>query len=393
MGKGKWRSILVLQRRQFLMGTTALGLGSLASGLVTSRALAALGTLDIFFNSDTNVVEFWASAIKPAFEAANPGVTLNLVSGGGGSAMNALAERAFAALQTKADPQVDMMEAAGPYTPAGAIEAGLWVDFSSIGLANAPKINPAVVNNKWSLPYRGSQVVMMYNGEKVPTPPKTFEELVAWIKANPGQFAYARPDLGDSGACFIERALHEVTGRSEGLFTNENYSDDYAAPMFEKLWVLLKDIAPSLYKGGEYTGGNTPSIQLLASGAISMTIAWSDMALVAMKEGVVPETTALAQLQDMAFVGGYSAVLVPTVAANKDLAIKLADFLISTEIQGKVVTDLGGFPAIKWSEMPAELAAKFANVAANSIPSFPGPWETHLFDGWYRNVASNLTRS
>jgi putative spermidine/putrescine transport system substrate-binding protein len=381
-----------LKRRDFLKGSAAVGLGGLTAGLLGSTAQAAPGTLDIFFNSDTNVVEFWAASVKPAFEAANPGVTLNLVSGGGGSAMGALSERAFAALQTKTDPQVDMMEAIGPYSPAGAIEAGLWVDFSTIGLSNIGKLNPAVINNKWSLPYRGSQVVLMYNGAKVPTPPKTFEELVAWIKANPGQFAYARPDLGDSGACFIERALQEVTGKNEALFTNENYSDEYATPMFEKLWVVLKDLAPSLYKGGEYTGGNTPSIQLLASGAITMTVAWSDMALTAMKEGVVPDTTALAQLQDMAFVGGYSAVLVPTVAANEALSLKLADFLISTEIQGKVVTELGGFPAINWSEMPADLAAKFANVAATSIPSFPGPWESHLFDGWYRNVASNLTQ-
>lgn len=383
---------MVMKRREFLKGTAAIGLGSVAAGLMGKTALAAEGTLDIFFNSDTNVVEFWASAVKPAFEAANPGTTLNLVSGGGGASMNALAERAFAALQSGTDPQIDMMEAIGPYHPEGAIEAGLWDDFSTLNLSNMSKVNPAVVDNQWALPYRGSQVVMMYNSEKVPTPPKTFEELVAWIKANPGQFAYARPDLGDSGACFIERALQEVMGRDESLFTNENYSDEYAEPMFTKLWALLNDLAPSLYKGGEYTGGNTPSIQLLASGVITMTIAWSDMALVAMNEGVVPETTAVAQLQDLAFIGGYSSVLVPTNAANHELSLKLADFLISPEVQNKVVTDLGGFPSINWSEMSPELQAKFANVATTSIPTFPGPWESHLFDGWYRNVASNLTR-
>ncbi|WP_224705433.1 extracellular solute-binding protein [Devosia aquimaris] len=384
---------MVMKRREFLKGTAAIGLGGVAAGLMGRTALAAEGTLDIFFNSDTNVVEFWGSAIKPAFEAANPGTTLNLVSGGGGASMNALAERAFAALQSGTDPQIDMMEAIGPYHPEGAIEAGLWDDFSTLNLSNMSKVNPAVIDNQWSLPYRGSQVVMMYNSEKVPTPPKTFEELVAWIKANPGQFAYARPDLGDSGACFIERALQEVMGRDESLFTNENYTPEYAEPMFAKLWVLLNDIAPSLYKGGEYTGGNTPSIQLLASGVISMTIAWSDMALVAMNEGVVPETTAVAQLQDLAFIGGYSSVLVPTNAANHEMSLKLADFLISPEVQNKVVTDLGGFPSINWSEMSPELQAKFANVATTSIPTFPGPWEPALFDGWYRNVASNLTRS
>ncbi|WP_137150000.1 extracellular solute-binding protein [Devosia sp. FKR38] len=383
---------MVMKRREFLKGTAAVGLGSVAAGLMGKTALAAEGTLDIFFNSDTNVVEFWASAVKPAFEAANPGTTLNLVSGGGGASMNALAERAFAALQSGTDPQIDMMEAIGPYHPEGAIEAGLWDDFSTLNLPNMSKVNPAVIDNQWSLPYRGSQVVMMYNSEKVPTPPKTFEELVAWIKANPGQFAYARPDLGDSGACFIERALQEVMGRDESLFTNDNYSDEYAEPMFTKLWALLNDLAPSLYKGGEYTGGNTPSIQLLASGVITMTIAWSDMALVAMNEGVVPETTAVAQLQDLAFIGGYSSVLVPTNAANHEMSLKLADFLISPEVQNKVVSELGGFPSINWSEMSPELQAKFANVATTSIPTFPGPWESHLFDGWYRNVASNLTR-
>jgi putative spermidine/putrescine transport system substrate-binding protein len=377
-----------MKRRDFLKGSTAIGMAGLANGLMIGTARAAEGVLDIIFNSDTNVVEFWASAIKPAFEAANPGVTLNLVPGGGGAAVNAIAERAFAALQSKTDPQVDMLEAAGPYHPEGAIEAGLWTDFSTIGLSNYAKVNPVVVDNKWSLPYRGSQVVMMYDSAKLAKPPSTFAELVEWIKANPGQFAYARPDLGDSGACFIERALQEVTGQDPTLFKNDNYTPEYAEPMFTKLWALLNDIGPSLYK--EYTGGNTPSIQLLASGVVTMTIAWSDMALTAMNEGVVPETVTVAQLQDLAFTGGFSAVIVPTNAANHDLSLKLADFLISPEVQNKVVSELGGFPGINWSEMAPELQAKFANVAPKSIPSFPGTWEKFLFDGWYHNVASNL---
>ena len=137
-----------LNRRDFLRNTAALGIGGMATSLFATRAAAAEGVLDIFFNSDTNIVEFWASAVKPAFEAANPGVTLNLVSGGGGASMNSLSERAFAALQSGTDPQIDMMEAIGPYHPPGAIEAGLWVDFSTLGLSNMGKINPAVIDNQ-----------------------------------------------------------------------------------------------------------------------------------------------------------------------------------------------------------------------------------------------------
>ncbi|TQX86737.1 MULTISPECIES: extracellular solute-binding protein [Rhizobium] len=377
-------------RREFLTATTAFGVGIMAGGI--RIASAAPGVLDIFFNSDTNVIDFWTQVVKPGFEAANSGVTLNLVAGGGGSAMNTLADRAMAAFQANKDPQVDMLEAVTPFYPTDSIKAGLWVDFSKANLRNYAKVDPVVLQDATLLPYRGSQVVLMYNGDKVAKAPQTFPELVAWIKANPGQFAYARPDLGDSGACFIERALQEVTGKKPELFQPENYSADTATPIFEKVWPLLKDIAPSLYNGGEYTSGNTASIQLLASSAVTMTVAWSDMALQAMSQGVVPPTTAIAQLQDLAFTGGFSGIVVPSVAANKGAALKLADYLISPEVQNQVVTALGGFPGIKWEFMAAELQAKFAKVAPRSIPVFPATWEPALFEAWYRNVASTIQR-
>jgi putative spermidine/putrescine transport system substrate-binding protein len=378
-----------IKRREFLKYSAA-GVGLAMTG--ARSAFAAPGVLDIFFNSDTNVIDLWTQVIKPGFEAANPGVTLNLVPGGGGSAMSSLADRAMAAFQAKKDPQVDILEAVTPFYPVGSLEAGLWVDFATAGLTNYDKVNPVVMQTPALLPYRGSQVVMMYNAEKVKDVPVTFAALVEWIKANPGQFAYARPDLGDSGACFVERALQEVNGQNPDLFLPDNYTQAYADPMFAKLWPLLQDIQPSLFNGGEYTSGNTASIQMLASGAVSMTVAWSDMALQAMSQGVVPETTAVAQLQDLAFTGGFSGIVVPSVAANKDMALKLADYLISPEVQNHVVTDLGGFPGIKWEFMSKELQEKFAKVAPKSIPVFPGSWEPALFEGWYRNVASNIKR-
>jgi len=62
-------------RRDFLMTSTAAGLAA-SVGLLGSRAQAAPGVVDVFFNSDTNVVDFWTQNIKPGFEAANSGITL-----------------------------------------------------------------------------------------------------------------------------------------------------------------------------------------------------------------------------------------------------------------------------------------------------------------------------
>lgn len=380
-----------MDRREFLRLSVA-GAALAAAGLSVTRAFAKEGVIDIFFNSDTNVIDFWTNVVKPGFEAANSGVTLNLVPGGGGAGINTLADRAMAAFKSKEDPQVDMLEAAYPFYPAGSIEAGLWMNFEKTGLANYSHVNPVTVQSPFLLPYRGSQVVLMYNPDLVKDVPDSFPALVEWIKANPGQFAYPRPDLGDSGVCFLARALQEVTGKKPELFLPDNYSDDYANPMFEKLWALLKDIQAALFNGGEYTSGNTASIQLVASGAIAMTVAWSDMALQAMSQGVVPENTAVAQLQDLAFTGGFSGVIVPTVAANLEATTRLADYLISPEVQEKVVTEIGGFPAIGWENLSQELQDKFSKVAPKSIPIFPGNWEPKLIEGWYRNVASNIKR-
>ena len=35
-----------------------------------------------------------------------------------------------------------------------------------------------------------NQIAIAYNPAKVATPPKSFDELAAWVKANPGRFGY-----------------------------------------------------------------------------------------------------------------------------------------------------------------------------------------------------------
>jgi putative spermidine/putrescine transport system substrate-binding protein len=45
--------------------------------------------------------------------------------------------------------------------------------------------------------------ILTYNPDKVPAPPKTAEELLAWAKANPGKFMYARPANSGPGKSFV----------------------------------------------------------------------------------------------------------------------------------------------------------------------------------------------
>jgi putative spermidine/putrescine transport system substrate-binding protein len=382
-----------MDRRQFL--STAAGF---AGGMVLlpRMASAAEGVIDWYTGSDSNVLDFWANTVKPAFEKANPGITINLVDAGDNAGIVAIGERAMAAKQTGKDPQADFFENTDPRLPVGAIEAGIYVNFKEAGLSNYSKVNPAAFDGDYSLPYRGSQVLLAYDSAKLAPAdaPNTWDALVAWMKANPGQFIYNRPDKGGSGGNFVRRAVYQANGLDPKAFTLDNFTEAYANETLGKAWEILKDITPSLYDGGAYTSGNTQSIQLLAQGVVTMVPVWSDQVLQAIDQGVLPAETGLVQLSDLPLNGGFSRAVVLDNGANRDAALKLADFILTSEIQSAVLTELGGFPGVSWDYIDPALKEKFAAVVPKSIPTFPGgAWEAAINDGWYRNVAPNVDRT
>ena len=381
-----------MNRRELMLSASALA----GATLLPRYAFADPNRIDWLTSSDQNIIDFWTNVVKPKFEAANAGLTINLVDGGDNAGLLAIASRALAALQTKTDPQVDFFEGFDSRLPAGGLAAGLWVDFSKAGLANYGKINPLAKDIPTNVQYRGSQVLLAYDTTKLPAAkaPKTWADLVAWIKANPGQFIYNRPDKGGSGGNFVRRAIYEANGKDPSLFKVDNYKADTGEAMLKKAWDLLNDLAPSLMGKGAYTSGNTQSIQLLSQGAVTMVPAWSDQSLSAIKQGVLPDTTGLVQLSDLGFPGGFTNVTVPSNGANKAAALKLVDFLLTEEIQSAVLTELGGFPGVSWDNVSADLQAKFKDIVPTSIPVFPsGDWEKAVNDGWYRNVAPNIDRT
>lgn len=380
-----------MKRRTFIIAA-----GSAAGAAMLPRiAFAEEGRIDWYTDSDSNILDFWTNTVKPAYEAANPGITINLVDAGDGAGSRAIAERALAAMQTNTDPQADMMESHDAEIPDGAIEAGLWVNVREAGLTNVDKVNPAAWETDFELPYRGSQVLLAYDTTKLDPAdaPKTWDELVAWIHANPGQFIYNRPDKGGSGGNFVRRAIHQANGLDPDVFTVDNYTEEFGQEALEPTWDILADLAPDLYDGGAYTSGNTQSIQLLAQGVVTMTPVWSDQVLQAIDQGVLPESTGLVQLQDLALAGGFSRMTFYSNGTNTEAALKLGDFMLTEEIQSAILTELGGFPGVSWDYVSGDLREKFADIVPKSIPTFPGgDWQNAINDGWYRNVAPNVDR-
>ncbi|OWW04852.1 ABC transporter substrate-binding protein [Rhizobium sp. R72] len=381
-----------MNRRDFLV-TTAAAAGML---MLPRLASATATTIDLYSGSDANIIDFWNNVVRPAFQKAHPDLAVKITDGGDNTGLRAIADRALAALKTKTDPQADIFETFDPRLPAGGADAGLWMEFSAQNIEGIDHVNPLAFDGKYSLPYRGSQVLLAYDKTKLDpkSAPKSWEQLTAWIKANPGQFIYNRPDKGGSGGNFVRRAIHEANGRDPKKFTVDNFTADYANQALTPAWALLNDLAPSLYEKGAYTAGNTQSIQLLAQGVVTMTPVWSDQVLQAIAQGVLPETTGLVQLGDLALCGGFSRMTVFSNGAHRDAAMKLAAFLLTKEMQEAIITEIGGFPGVSWNHISDELRQKYADVIPATIPTFPaGDWETTINDGWYRNVAPGISRT
>jgi putative spermidine/putrescine transport system substrate-binding protein len=349
--------------------------------------------LDVYIGGDTNISDWWAQTIVPAFIKKYPQyqIQISLTRAAGGN--DRIAERAMAAMQTGADPQVDYFEEYETFEHPDQEKAGVFLELNAQNVPNLKNVPEKAFRGKFSMPYRFSQVLLAYNSDKVKESevPKTFADVIAWIKAHPGQFVYCRPDKGGSGGNFVTRAIYEVNGKDPSLFKPDNYDEAKVTAMYEKAWALLRELHPSIYDNGSYPAGNIPVLQLLGNESVSMISAWSDQSIQAIENGTLPATTKLVQLQDLPFPGGYAYASIPKNAKHQEGALLLANFVLSEEVQTSVLKAIGGFPAISWDLLPKELKEKYAAVITDNVPEWPGGKFSELRNsGWYANVATNI---
>lgn len=348
--------------------------------------------INIYSDSDTNITDWYANVLIPAFEAKFPQYDVNIISTKGvAGGIKSIVDRAQAALETNADPQVELIEV----DPAGypdSVKAGLWMKMDDAAVSNSKDIIDAARVSELGMPYRGSQVLLAYDSSKLAEAdvPKTFADLIEWVKANPGQFTYNRPDKGGSGGNFVVRAIYEVTGKDPSKF-KAGEADPALLAEYDKAWDLLRSIHESTYDKGSYPAGNNPALQLLANGSVTMIPAWSDQALQALNSGSLPETVKLAQFTDLPMPGGYSMMAMPKNTRNAQGALDFMNFLLSPEMQESVVKTIGGFPAVAWSLLPGDLQSQFTSVITNNVPAWPGgDYNAARNKGWYEKVATNI---
>ena len=235
------------------------------------------------------------------------------------------------------------------------------------------------------IPYRGTTVIMAYNSDAVPNPPKTQADLVTWIKAHPGRFAYNSPDSGGAGGAFVTTAIYNYLPAEALTSTDEKWKAQWS-----KGFDWLKDIHPYLYKSSGkvvYPNRNQGTLDLLNSKEIDMAPAWADQTITGVKTSTLPSSIKLYQMNP-SYTGSLQVFGIPTFGSNPDAAYAFIDFCISPKAQNILLADMAALPLIPASQLnPAEAASvKDLDVSAFRVGSI-GMLQADLYRVWNETIA------
>ncbi len=238
--------------------------------------------------------------------------------------------------------------------------------------------------------YYPSGPLLEYNPSKVTTAPTTPEELLAWAKAHPNKFEYARPANSGPGRTWL-MALPYMLG-----------DKDPTDPVngWDKTWAYLKDLGQYIKV---YQTGTTATMKDLAAGTVDMIATTTGWYVNPIILGTVPKTTAVSNFANMTWVTDAQYAVIPAgVSADVLTAdLDLIAWMLHPDQQA-ISYDKGYFypgPAVKNVTLdmaPADSQAALKGVVPpqfdtwiNQFPkktSLPADAQVTAFDLWDKNV-------
>jgi putative spermidine/putrescine transport system substrate-binding protein len=232
---------------------------------------------------------------------------------------------------------------------AAGIEQDLWVkllpdhqdkfkDILNKYQRNAARMQELAMGYGLEVSFMQSGPLLEYNPDKVKTPPKTPAELLAWCKANPNQFLYARPANSGPGRTLL-MGLPYLLGDSDPRDPVNGWAKtwDYLAALGENIEYYPTGTAVVFKELGEGTRD-----------IVATTTGWdiNPRAL-----GIVPEEAKVGKLEGFHWVTDAHYAAIPKGVSDEKVAV-LIDVLnfIYQPKQQAIAYDAGYFypgPAVK----------------------------------------------
>lgn len=232
---------------------------------------------------------------------------------------------------------------------SAGVDQKLWQELLTAHAADLPKLQDIYLEPAFRMQalaqgqgvvvtYYPSGPIFEYAPERVATPPKTAADLLAWAKANPKRFMYARPANSGPGRTFL-MGLPYILG-------DKDPSDPVAG--WDKTWAYLKELGETI---DNYPAGTTPTMKALGEGSVDMIVSTTGWDINPRVLGVVPKSAEIFALDGFKWVADAHYMCIPKgVKAEKlPVLLDLMSFLLQPEQQAYTF-DSGYFypgPAVK----------------------------------------------
>jgi len=214
-------------------------------------------------------------------------------------------------------------------------------------LPAARKMQELAKNQALAVVFMPAGPLLEYNPDKVKTPPTTPQQLLAWCKANPHKFIYARPANSGPGRTFLMGLPY--------LLGDKDPKDPVKG--WDKTWAYLKELNSCIEY---YPTGTGITMKEFGEGSRDMTVTVTGWDINPRALGIVPKEYKVAAFDNLTWVNDTQFLMVPKGVTGEKLAVvlDLMKFLLEPTQQA-MTYDKGYFypgPAVK--DVPLSMAPK-----------------------------------
>jgi putative spermidine/putrescine transport system substrate-binding protein len=225
----------------------------------------------------------------------------------------------------KAQQDANRVDIDGVLTGIDALSAGvdqkLWIPIASQYASKLPKLDDIYLPGAKQMQALASDQgvcivfcpagpVIEYMPNKVKQVPTTAEELLAWAKANPNRFLYARPANSGPGRVFM-MGLPYILGDSDPKDPENGWA---------KTWAYLAELGKNIEY---YPTGTTATMKELAEGSRDMIASHVGWDINPRALGVVPKAAEITTLKGFHFVTDAQYMAIPKGIKPERVAVLL----------------------------------------------------------------------
>jgi len=348
----------------------------LALLLVLAVPASAATRLNVAIGADVNVVEVHKTLLGPGFREKGADADLNVVGTGTG-------EPASRAIYTKIKAQADTgrkpwdldvalvsMAVASQMAKEGLLHRYV-PQMKNAALVKGAEVKEAfgVSVDGYVVPMFHNQIAIAYNPAKVASPPRSLDDLVTWVKANPGRFGDNGIKGGVSGVGFTMGWVYWKTGLYQPL-TQGPFDKGKEGAIREAI-TALRDFN----KGALITNGNAGTLDALNRGEIWMGVVWIDQLVAWKNEGRMDASiTPVLPAPGLPIYPLY--LVIPREAANREMAVRYIDYVATPEVQAKAIVErFGWYPGVDPDKVLPLISAKsrellFKGVSAQDLARY-----------------------